>query len=449
MNIYTPQTYIYEKAYIVDILIGEFLGLYYNFIPREGIENYEIVLENGNRLIIKDGFFKNFTGALNYLEKKNIPQKIEFTTNQFLAEKDVPIIYGNDELAICRDKIICSIDIFASSFLMLTRWEEYVNKIRDKHNRFPVSESLAYKNGFLNRPVVNEYVEMFWNMLVKLGVEQKRKERKFELFLTHDVDSLRRYRNFISGSKEIYEDFMKRANPMLGLRNLKDKILVHAGMKKDPFDTFDFFMNISENAGVKSNFFLIGKGASKYDNGYSMNNGFLNNVIRKIKARGHNIGLHATYNAYNDSAQLAKEKKGIENFIGMPVKFGRQHYLRFEAPVTWQVWEDNGMEWDSTLCYAEKEGFRCGTCYDYSVFNFLTRKKLALKEKPLIVMDNSFIAYQAEVTPNGMSIKLQALINKCRKYNGCFVLLWHNSSFNTRRWRPFQSVYEDIVIYNI
>ncbi len=87
-----------------------------------------------------------------------------FSKNDFIVEKDIPIIYGTDKLEITEQNqniITCGIDIFASSFFMLTRWEEYVNKNRDRHNRFPAIESLAFKNDFLSRPVVNEYVEMF------------------------------------------------------------------------------------------------------------------------------------------------------------------------------------------------------------------------------------------------------------------------------------------------
>lgn len=49
------------------------------------------------------------------------------------------------------------------------------------------------------------------------------------------------------------------------------------------------------------------------------------------------------------------------------------------------------MEWDSTLSYADKEGFRCGVCYSFSVFNFLQRKKLMLKERLLIVVEMSLV----------------------------------------------------------
>ncbi|MDK2886983.1 MAG: hypothetical protein PWP54_1563 [Thermosipho sp. (in: thermotogales)] len=128
--------------------------------------------------------------------------------------------------------------------------------------------------------------------------------------------------------------------------------------------------------------------------------------------------------------------------------FGRQHYLRFEIPTTWQIWEEANMEWDSTLSYADKEGFRCGVCYPYSVFNILTRKKLKLKERPLIVMDVSFIGYQQNISMEEIEEKIVKLISKVKKYEGEFVFLWHNSSFNIGIWKKYEYFYEKILKNN-
>ncbi len=106
------------------------------------------------------------------------------------------------------------------------------------------------------------------------------------------------------------------------------------------------------------------------------------------------IGFHLSYNAYNDQKQWKEEFNKLSSKISQNVKIGRQHFLRFEVPTTWQIWEDNNMKWDSTLSYADKEGFRCGASYEYSVFNILTRKKLKLKEMPLEVMEVTMVGYQ-------------------------------------------------------
>ena len=91
------------------------------------------------------------------------------------------------------------------------------------------------------------------------------------------------------------------------------------------------------------------------------------------------------------------------------------------------------------------EGFRCGICYEYSVFNILTRKKLKLKEKPLIVMEGSFTTYQSNIQPEEMEEKIKLLIEQVKKYNGEFVFLWHNSSFNTPLWKKYQNIYGRIL----
>src|SRR5690554_5959012 len=52
-------------------------------------------------------------------------------------------------------------DIFAASFYMLSRYEEYLPHVKDGKGRFMASESLAYKSGFLHQPVVDIWANKF------------------------------------------------------------------------------------------------------------------------------------------------------------------------------------------------------------------------------------------------------------------------------------------------
>jgi hypothetical protein len=443
MKIIIPNNNIKERKYILYIIFNEFLGLEYTL--EIGSTNYEICLGNDSKLIVKDCFFSKFLTDLEYLKLENIPKKVELIKNKFSIEDNIQIIYGDSTLNIENSKLItCGLDIFASAFFMLTRWEEYVNKNRDNHNRFPATESLAFKNNFLGRPVVNEYIEMLKNMLLNLDDNLKFKTYNYKLYLTHDVDNPLKYSSLKSGLREIAED-IKRKDIKKALSNFTQKIKVHLKLEKDPFDTFDYLIDVSEKIGVKSYFFFMGKGFTIYDNMYNSNDRFINKLIKKIKYKGHYIGIHPTYNAYNIKEQLKKEKHELEQNLNTKVTFGREHYLRFEVPATWQIWEDNGMQWDSTLSFADKEGFRCGVCYEYSVFNILTRERLQLKEKPLIVMDTSFITYQPNIKPEIMENKILSLIEQVKKYNGEFVFLWHNSSFNTKLWKKYQYIYRKVL----
>lgn len=443
IKVHVPNNNINERKYILDIMVKDFLGLDYELAL--GSEHWEIEIENGIKIIFEDHFFNKYPEDLEYLDLSNIPTAVKYIKNEFTSEDDIPVIYGTDKLDISDEYIVCGIDIFASSFFMLTRWEEYVNKTRDKHDRFPAYSSLAFKNNFLNRPVVNEYVEILWHMLLSVGYNGSRKQHVYKQFLTHDVDIPLKYPSILSGFREILGDIIKRKDLKRVFQNVNLKLKTHFKLSKDPYDTFDYLMNMSDKIGIKSYFFFMGRGITPFDNFYKSKSKHTKDLVYKISEKGHFIGMHPTYGAYNNSQQFAKEKKELEKVFNLKITTGRQHFLRFEVPTTWQLWEDNGMTWDSSMSYADKEGFRCGICYDFNVFNVLTREKLKLLEKPLIVMEGSFSAYQKDITPKDMVSEILLLKNTVKKYDGNFVFLWHNSSFNTIDWKKYEDAYEEIV----
>jgi len=125
------------------------------------------------------------------------------------------------------------------------------------------------------------------------------------------------------------------------------------------------------------------------------------------------------------------------------VTTGRQHFLRFATPETWRIWENNDMEWDSTLAYADRAGFRCGVCYDFPVYDFIERKELKLREKPLIMMEVSLKQYE-NLSADQAIKRIDTLRSTVEKYNGSFVYLWHNSSYEKDGWEKYNPVYESI-----
>ncbi|MBT8209335.1 MAG: hypothetical protein KJP14_02290, partial [Eudoraea sp.] len=51
-------------------------------------------------------------------------------------------------------------DVFAASFFLLSRYEEYLPHVKDQHGRFPPEDSLAYRHNFLKTPVVDQWAFM-------------------------------------------------------------------------------------------------------------------------------------------------------------------------------------------------------------------------------------------------------------------------------------------------
>ncbi|WP_246944224.1 polysaccharide deacetylase family protein [Bacillus pinisoli] len=444
MKILLPGKFLDERTYIVNVLLKDFLGLQFE-IEVHNILDYVILLPNGKELWIKDHFFSHVPPTEGYLHHSFLPTKVSFAKNRFIPEQDIPIIYGTEDVDVIRDeRIICNIDLFASSFFMLTRWEEYVNKNRDSFDRFPAKESLANKHLFLDRPVVNEYTEMLWSMLLFLGIEQDRLERRFSIIPTHDVDHIRLWDSPIDVLRTMVGDLTIRRNVNLALSRPKQYLNIKNNHEKDPFDTFDDIMDQSEALGIQSRFFFMNGGVTKFDRKYKLKDRHVQNVIQRIKRRNHIIGFHPSFNTYTNPELWKQEKEGLEEVLGLPVKEGRQHYLRFQVPLTWEIWEKNNMTVDMTMGYAEKEGFRAGTCYEYRVFDILKRRTLDVTEFPLIVMESTFF-YQDDVRPEEMIKRINYLKQKVKKYNGNFVILWHNSNFNHGIWKDIKHVYKEVL----
>ena len=114
---------IQERKYAIDILFHTLLG-----IPNDA---YEIALEDDvtsyiiefrdSKVIVEDHFFRHFSDPLSYLSINNIPSEL----NYFQAlDKKIPIIYGEDKFENEEGTTTIGLDVFASTFFMLTRWEE-------------------------------------------------------------------------------------------------------------------------------------------------------------------------------------------------------------------------------------------------------------------------------------------------------------------------------------
>jgi len=441
IRIIAPNNFIPERTYILDILFEDFLGLDY-FFEAKDTDQYTISLDNDKKLIVKDYFFCGLNEEKNIYTEENIPKKIEFSKNRFNSEEDLPVIFGHDKIEISENEIIIHIDIFAATFFLLTRWEEVAITKKDKFERFPHNLSLVQKFNINFRPVVNEYLEFLWNIFVFLGTKQRRKQFIYTPKITHDIDFIARYDTFVKYAKGAVNDVLKRKSFILPFKTTSDYLKLRKGQQKDPYDTFDFLMEQSEIKGLKSYFYFVPGVIGEPDVNYNITDLKVANLIRKIIKRGHKIGIHGTYQSYNKPNTFKEEKKRLENIYPQIIE-GRQHYLRFENPTTWQMWEDNDMQLDSTMGFNNDGGFRCGTCYEFTVFNLLTRKKLKLKEQPLIAMENAIKSKYLK--PEIVHQKINELKLITQKYKGTFVLLWHNSNFNVIEWKDYKEIYIDIV----
>lgn len=437
MKITIPNIAIPEIRYTFQCLLGEFLGLNYDLEIDKKVRDFTIS-NNGKKIVIKNHFFKN-NSPKGWYQLDQIPNQISKGIIELSGKRySLHSIFGETKLERVGEEYIFKSDIIASTFFMLTRWEEAVNPRRDNHQRFSSKDSLAYKNDFLQKPVVNEYVEILWGLLEEIGVNQSRKKRKFQIVPTHDVDVPFLFSSLPSSLYTI-------------IRHLIDPTFFRDGLnyskfylnRKDPNDTHDIFLDGAEQLGTQAYFFFMSGGKNKYDPKDQLTSTRVKKLIQKVKDRGHCIGFHPSYESFDDEKLFNQEKERLQKNAGVEIKTGRQHYLRFEVPTTWNLWENARMEWDSSMCYADNIGFRCGVCYPFPVFDIFQRKRLNLYERPLILMEGT-LGMHLKLSLEEAQERVDELIQEVKRYQGEFVFLWHNSSLNLRIFAKYNPILFDL-----
>jgi len=415
LTVLTSKLFQPEKEYIFHVLLHEMLGLEY--VVEYGRGGLHIIrLPNGAELKIEDWF-----------------AEMELPESSKLSGSFCPPVahqFNNDPNS----------DLFVIAFVLLTRWEETQNVERDAYGRFPAVKSLAWKQGFLHRPVVNEWADWLWEALVRLGWPGERKQRPFQISISCDVDHPRLWWSNADRAKTIAGAIFKRGDINEAAYWVKN----HAFKQKDPYDVFDEWLDLFERNNLHAQFNFMGERPRSSDCWYPIRHPFVNKLMTKIAERGHGIGFHPSYEAFESQEVFNRELESLRQVSPFEITSGRQHYLRFSAPKTWQMWEAAGLQEDSTLGYPEAEGFRCGICHDFPVFDTKQRKMLNLREKPLIAMDVTLALYR-RYTPEQSAEHLLQLRHTVEKYGGDFTLLWHNSSWNSPFWEDWKAVFLSFV----
>lgn len=448
----SPDSFQPERSYIYKVIFNHFLGVPYQLHFYSGNEvRISIRSEEVPRSIcLVDEFFEK--AIYKWLSKESLSNSplehwiVDKRVKNCITNLELPIIFGHrinnqQYMDISTNCIRLGLDIFGSAFFMLTRYEEYVKPDRDEHNRFPATASLAMQEGFLDRPIINEYVEILWWCMKRLWPELEKRRRIFRTVVSHDVDIP--FGQFFSGLPQIIRkcggDIIKRGSPTQAVqRILSWQAVKREGYRKDPNYTFDRIMDISESNGIQSNFyFKTACTELAYDDNYSIDHPYIRQLMREIHNRGHKIGIHPSYRTYNAPTQTQMEYERLriicdKEGIQQDQWGGRQHFLRWQVPITWRNWAEAGIDYDSTLSYADHAGFRCGVCYEFPVYDLERRKQLSLIERPLVVMEGSILEkkYMALVGQEAMDY-MNKLKGYCKQYNGEFTLLWHNSSFES------------------
>ena len=432
IQVVCPDDNIPEREYIINTLFF-FIGLRCKVEFSDTARGYCIVFE-GKTLIIEDHFFIRHQEDLSYFSNKNIPPQLIWFNG--IEGIELPIIYGRDFFSCSKDKIICGLDIFASSFFMLSRWEEFV--INQKNGKCDEEALFSVRNNIFGRPIVNEYCSLLVMLLKKIGLKIPVAFKKTEVLLTHDVD-----RCYLSTFGEMLVNTGKLLfkKPKKAILTQK-RFLQYKMLNINPFNSFDLLMSYSEQYKFKNSFFF--KGCQRNEEGftYDVGDNFVRGIIALIEDRGHIIGFHPSENTLNNKEQFMEELERLRSVTNSVPIGGRSHGLFY--PIGYYAfWDEAGLVYDSGCGFQFRNGFRAGVCQPYNIFDIRSRKKLDLLEKPFILMDSVWL--RNKISPSDFYLEATKLIDIVFKYKGTLCLNWHSNLINSIEMKNFQDIYFKIV----
>ena len=332
-------------------------------------------------------------------------------------------------------------DIFAASFYLITRYEEYLPHVKDTHGRFTAEQSLAFKYKFLEKPVIDIWSYKFLSLLKERFPDYTYKTRKYNYISTIDIDNAYAYKHksFIRGFGGFFMDIFR-----FKLRDVWNRTAVNLNLKKDPFNTFNELLSFKKEFNIKTIFFFSIGDYTTFDTNVSASKNKYKLLIKNVQDYAL-VGLHPSYFTMNNASMLKKEKGRLENITNTTIKKSRQHYLRFNLPETYQQLIDLEIDEEYSMGYASNVGFRASTCTPFYFYDLDFEIQTPLKVFPFALMDTTLNDY-LKLTPKQSLGKIRDLRNEIKAVNGTFITLFHNESLsNYLRWKGWKRLYESML----
>lgn len=337
------------------------------------------------------------------------------------------------------EKSTMPFDIFAASFYLLSRYEEYLPHVKDEYGRFTASESLAYKHGFLKQPVVDIWAYKFKSALQKQFPDFQFPEKNYRIKPIIDVPTAYNYRlkGIMRTLGGALKDIVK-----FRFRSLYIRFLVVFGFRHDPYDTYRYIINRQKLSKFKFLFFFLIGDYSTYDKGINPNKKKFVSLIKHV-ADYCAIGLKASFFAIDDSSILKKEKIKIEAIINNPLKASRQSFSRLNLPDSYRHLIELEIKEDYTMGYVNEIGFRAGSCTPFLFYDLDYEIQTPLKIYPYHVMDYALLKKKSLLDKKKA---LNEIINQIKQVNGEFIPVFHNYTFSdNKRWDGYKELFNLIL----
>jgi hypothetical protein len=332
-------------------------------------------------------------------------------------------------------------DPFAASFYLVSRYEEYLPHLRDNHDRYDTTESIAFQKNFLGKPLVNIYANLIKELLLQRFPQLNFPVRKYRFISTIDIDNAWA---FLEKGLMRTLGAYARSLVTLDFDEFAQRTRVLAGLEKDPYDTYDLQFEMQHKHKFRAiYFFLLGEYGIN-DKNVPVDSRKFRSLIKSI-ADYAEAGIHPSYGSNRNPLQLKRELNELSKILKREVTKSRQHFLILKLPETYRRLIELDITDDYTMGYALQVGFRASICTPFYFYDLDNEQITSLRIHPFAVMDAT-LKYYMKVRPEQAMSYILPLIKEVKNVNGDFISLWHNESLSENKlWAGWQNVYREMV----
>ncbi|HTN17554.1 MAG TPA: hypothetical protein VL092_07740, partial [Chitinophagaceae bacterium] len=301
-------------SYTIDWIFGLQLGLRYELLSSApgAIHHYSCVLHYGGQRTT------NTIPDLGLLHENNI--RVQQISSGAWEETPVLFYTGDQDMLL-------PFDLFSAVFYLLSRYEEYLPFTADKHDRFPATGSILYQQQLLDRPIIDEWLQLLGEKLMDYGVQAQQKPYSF--LPTYDIDIAWSYRH--KGWSRTLGGYLRDVaqNNFAAIQERTSVLLDH---RQDPYYSFDDTDALHTAAGLHPVYFILAaKENGPYDKHILPSNPNMQSLIRRLAAR-YDTGMHPSYYTGENPGLLREEHNILEQCTGKKIFRSRQHYIRCQLP---------------------------------------------------------------------------------------------------------------------
>lgn len=351
----------------------------------------------------------------------------------------LPVCQGK-ELPLYEDQHV-NYDLPFVFWYFLSGSIESQDTLRDSHGR-PIPEGCYLgRNGLHNFPLLNHYVGRLQEVLQKRFRLEPRiplwpDGKTYAVGLSHDVDhcgtSVRdniRMHRFMTRTKPL--DFSRILQRSWGLIFSPDRT-----------DNFENIMDFEERNGVQSTFFF----GSIFDN-YNISHPTVRKAINRVARRGWEVGLHPSYDAWQDENSFRLQKAALEEVVRKEVHGVRHHFWRMDscAEKTLAMQQRLGFKYDASLAFNDVIGFRRGCAFPYFPYSKDGEGPLSLLEIPSTIMDGAVLYEHRFIDKKSAISKVLNHIEEVKKTGGLAILDWHSYMWRDSWYPLWGDIYRNVL----